>query len=475
MKYHHRIWLLLFLAWMFSYIDRSITGPVVAWMIKNKVEFFAVTGVPHALGGLIGAMFFAGYMLTQFPAGYLGDKYGRKVMIVISAAWAGIATFISGIASSLLVFIGSRVLTGLGEGAYYSNDRALITEVTPQKERAFGMGIVFVGLAAGLTVATILTPYMIDWAAAALGGFFSWRFPFLLFSVPTIIVGLLIYRFVRAGGKDNYRAALSHLIAYSAVFFLVIMAIYVGSTYLSAVYSWEKFHLQLLQSLSMTAVAFALIWLIYRRLGQSIRPVLADRNLLAMYISAIPILYTLWFFGFWMVLLFSDASKIGLTSAALYAGVFGIANAIGYPLGGKISDMAVLRGIQRRKTYIIMACIASLMTFLLGYYIMAGGSDLAMLAMLSFAVGLPFAAMQTVHMALTADLSPPALRAQAFGMWNLVAEIGAILSPVITGILRDLTGSWTAAVFSAGLLLAASAVVLLFVEENVHPLANIVQ
>jgi len=62
-------------------------------------------------------MFFAGYMLTQFPAGYLGDRHGRKAMVVISTLWAGVATLVSALTRSLNSFVAARVLTGLGEGA----------------------------------------------------------------------------------------------------------------------------------------------------------------------------------------------------------------------------------------------------------------------------------------------------------------------------------------------------------------------
>ena len=44
-----------------------------------------------------------------------------------------------------------RVITGLGEGAYYSNDRSLIAETTPERERSLGMGVVITGLALGIT------------------------------------------------------------------------------------------------------------------------------------------------------------------------------------------------------------------------------------------------------------------------------------------------------------------------------------
>ncbi len=52
-----------------------------------------------------------------------------------------------------------------------------------------------------------------------------------------------------------------------------------------------------------------------------------------------------------------------------------------------------------------------------------------------------------------------------FGMMNLIGEIGAVLSPVVSGALRDATGSFNAAVYlDAGIILVAF-VLLLFVRE----------
>ena len=73
---YHTIWVMLFIGWVVSYADRTLTGPVVTWMITNKVGFLQAASNPHALGGLLGSLFFAGYMLTQFPGGYFGDKFG---------------------------------------------------------------------------------------------------------------------------------------------------------------------------------------------------------------------------------------------------------------------------------------------------------------------------------------------------------------------------------------------------------------
>jgi MFS family permease len=78
---YRTLWIWLLLGWTVSYADRTITGPVVTYMIENDLSFIQGVENPFALGGLIGSMFFAGYMLTQFPGGYLGDRFGYREVI----------------------------------------------------------------------------------------------------------------------------------------------------------------------------------------------------------------------------------------------------------------------------------------------------------------------------------------------------------------------------------------------------------
>lgn len=453
---HRKVWLWLFLTWTMLYLDRAVTGPVVSWMITNEVSFMAGAPMPHALGGVIGGMFFAGYMLTQFPAGYLGDKYGRKPMIIISAVWSGLATLMTGLASTLTAFVVARVLTGLGEGAYYSNDRALIFSVTPAEKRGVGMGVVFVGLSLGLTIATLGTPYLLDWSASMWGKEVAWTVPFFVLAVPTLLVAYGVWKYVDADRGRIVPAAV-RLMAYSAVFLVIIMATYLATLELGLS--------GLMRAVLVTMTALALIAVIYFLLGKESSPVLHDRNLMLMYISAIPILYTLWFFAFWSLLVVSEAASIGLSGAAVYAALFGVANAIGYPLGGVISDYSRRRGLVR-SPYLVMCSLVLGLVIALGWYISHGGNDVLVLGSLMFLMGVPFAGMQTVHMTLTADLAPPTMMAQTFGMWNLVAQIGAVLSPVIAGTLRDITGDWTLAIYVNAAMLGASFLLVAVVKKK---------
>jgi MFS transporter, ACS family, D-galactonate transporter len=214
---HRTLWFWLLLGWTVSAADRALTGPVVTWMIGNDVGFLADADKPYALGGLIGGLFFAGYMLTQWPGGYLGDRYGHRTMISVSLVWAGIATLLSGVITGLVLFIAIRVLTGLGEGAFYSNDRSLIAEKTPIEKRSLGMGVVITGLAFGITIATVFAPNMIELGGKVFAAGEAWRMPFLILGTATLLVGLGITVYFRGQerGQPYARAAL-HLGAYAA-------------------------------------------------------------------------------------------------------------------------------------------------------------------------------------------------------------------------------------------------------------------
>ena len=83
---------------------------------------------------------------------------------------------------------------------------------------------------------------------------------------------------------------------------------------------------------------------------------------------------------------------------------------------------------------------------------------------LAAVAGLVFFALQSVNFSLTAEAAPPELRGAAFGMWNLVAEIGAVLSPVISGALRDATGSWSAPLFLDAALIGVSCLLVMGVS-----------
>ncbi len=456
---YRRIWLWLCLGWLVSSADRVVTGPVVTWMIQNRVGFMA-TENPYALGGLIGSIFFAGYMLTQFPGGYAGDRHGHRTVVVISLFAAAIATFLSGLSGLLITFIAARILTGLGEGVYYANDRTIIADTTPISERSLAMGVVMIGLSAGITIATLGGAWMVETSRSWFNDDDAWRVPFLVLGTLTLVVAFGMRRELgrTRSRNDSTGKALKVLSSYSAVFFVLIMGVFLFAQRIGLP-GWGVALLELV-------LAFGLIAFIYQKKSEEISGAIRDPNLLLLYVAAIAVLWNLWFFGFWAISIVSSSAEGSFLKAALTAMFTGVAGLIGFPLGGWLSDRARQAGIGRKPILLGFTLAQGLLTLGFAAYLQAGGKSLAVMAGLLFAAGLFFSALQPVSHAMTADIARPEYRGSAFGMWNLIGEIGAVLSPVVSGTLRDSWGSWVPAVYLDAAIILASCILLTFVRET---------
>jgi ACS family D-galactonate transporter-like MFS transporter len=193
-----------------------------------------------------------------------------------------------------------------------------------------------------------------------------------------------------------------------------------------------------------------------------------DRDLLLIHIPAIAILWNLWFFGFWSVSIIAQASGgESFLKAALTAAFNAGAGILGFPAGGYLADYAKRKGWGRKPMLISFTLITGLLMVLFGLYIINGGESFFVLGILIFFQALFFSALQPISHALTADqVNNPAYLGAAFGMWNLIGEVGAVLSPAISGVLCDVTGEWNAAVMLDANIILVSVVLLFFVRES---------
>ncbi len=454
-----RVWLLLCLGWTVSSADRAVTGPVVTWMIRHKAGFMAVPQ-PYALGGLIGSIFFAGYMLTQFPGGHAGDRHGHRSVIALSLFWAALATLLSGLAGALVAFMAVRIFTGLGEGTYYANDRAVIAQTTPPERRSLAMGVVLTGLSIGITLAIVATPALIRLGAAVLGPAEAWRMPFFALSAASAIVAWIVWRGLAPTrtAQDRPWRALAQLAPYTVVFFALTFGLFLLAR-AAALPAWAV-------TLGELALAFGAILFVFRVKGTEIAGAVGSRDLVLLYVSFAPILWTLWFLGFWAVAIVSAGSGGSFQVAALTAMFTGLSGIVGFPAGGWLADWTLRSGIGRKPVLILFTAAQAVLTLALGRYLQVGGHDPVVLAALLFVSGLFFNALQPVAHALVADLVPPAQRGAAFGTYNLIGEIGAVLSPTVSGTLRDAFGTWAPAVYLDGALVLGSVLLVAFVRER---------
>ena len=160
-------------------------------------HFSPATGTILSFGTL--AVGFVARPIGGIIAGDLGDKYGRRPVLVGAMVLMGIATLGVGILptySSIgiaapVVLVVLRCIQGLGVGAQWGGAALLLTEHSPIARRGFFGSMVQMGAVAGSAVATgifyLITGLMSDSAFESWG----WRIPFIA-GIAVVGVGLYI-------------------------------------------------------------------------------------------------------------------------------------------------------------------------------------------------------------------------------------------------------------------------------------------
>jgi AAHS family 4-hydroxybenzoate transporter-like MFS transporter len=118
----------------------------IGWAVPSLTHAWHVAPSAFALaflGSNLGVM--AGALLS----GPIGDRFGRKPLLLASIAIFSIASFLSAIASSLGMLALLRFFTGLGIAGGFTGTTALTGDYTPQRLRATMIMVTFTGATLG--------------------------------------------------------------------------------------------------------------------------------------------------------------------------------------------------------------------------------------------------------------------------------------------------------------------------------------
>ncbi|MEW1562026.1 MFS transporter [Streptomyces sp. NPDC093509] len=117
------------------------------------------------------------------PLGAIGDRLGRKPMLIGGLAVFGVASAVAGLAPSAGVLLAARLLSGVGAAMIMPITLAVITSTFPERERGRAIGV-WTGVAGG---GGILGMFL----SAALVDVASWRWLFVL-PVALVVVALVM-------------------------------------------------------------------------------------------------------------------------------------------------------------------------------------------------------------------------------------------------------------------------------------------
>lgn len=122
------------------------------------------------------------------PLGAVGDRWGRKPVLLVGLALFGLANAASGLAGSVEVMLAARLLAGIGAAMIMPVTLSVITSAFPAEDRSKAIGI-WTGVAGG---GGILGMFL----SALLVDVLDWRWLFVLPIVLVVAAALLSLRVI---------------------------------------------------------------------------------------------------------------------------------------------------------------------------------------------------------------------------------------------------------------------------------------
>ena len=188
--YRFKVVFLSFLAVFICYIDRVNISVAI---IPMQEQF----GWSEIQVGIILGSFYFGYMITMILGGYLADKYGGKKVLGYGLLIWSIFTIITPFFaySGLWWLILIRVLMGLGEGITFPSWHAIYARWIPFNERTRAVAFTNSGIAAGTVFGYVV--------AAAIISNYSWEWIFYSFGVLGVFWYFFWSKSVTSYPEDN--------------------------------------------------------------------------------------------------------------------------------------------------------------------------------------------------------------------------------------------------------------------------------
>jgi MFS family permease len=213
---------------MFNYVDRYVLAAVVGPIKEAFLGRQAAVGsgwLPgliswtesrlgfkpeDALLGLLAMAFMVTYMASAPVFARLAERRSRWALVGIGVILWSLASGASGLAATFLALLITRCCVGIGEGAYGPVAPAMISDLYPVSRRGQVLAWFYVAIPVGSALGYMLggvvkSSGISGWASAAAGIHLdSWRWAFLIVTVPGVLLGLcsFLMREPVRGGAD---------------------------------------------------------------------------------------------------------------------------------------------------------------------------------------------------------------------------------------------------------------------------------
>lgn len=171
-------WLTAFVGWLFDYYEIALMTFLI---VPISIEFDLSPGQ----GALLLSLQLLGIAVGGVIFGYLGDRIGRRRVLMITILLFGVFTLARAFAPGYGWLLVLGVVAAIGLGGEFGVGQALVSEVMPPEKRGFWGGALYSGVGLGLAGAALVGGYVLPVV--------GWRWTFALSCFPIFLA--IIVRF----------------------------------------------------------------------------------------------------------------------------------------------------------------------------------------------------------------------------------------------------------------------------------------
>lgn len=366
-------------------IDTTMAGYLGQALIDDWGITKADLG-PVVTSGLVGLA--AGSLI----AGPLGDRFGRRRVIIWSVVFFGLMSAASALSTDVASFSVLRVLTGLGLGASMPNAATLVAEYAPKIRRGVMMTFIYCGFTLGAAVGGYFTSFLIQW--------FSWHSALIGGGIVPILFALFAWVKLPESPKFLARKGVHHdrLVG-------IMNRIEPGIAGSNTVFAVDE-----AAAVKQKSPVSALVSRPYR---------IGTATIWTGFVAAF---FTVYLMNSWLPILMGD---VGFTLTEIAT--------IGFLLqiGGTLGNVAIGYCMDRfgqHKTLVVAGICAAAMLLLIG---LSGARTVGVIGLMIFILGIFTNSIATGFPVMAASFYPTRMRATGTSWATGIARFGAIAGAAV--------------------------------------------
>ena len=193
----YRWWVvaMLWFVCFFNYADRQAIFSVFP-VLKSEMRLSDMEL------GVVASSFMWVYALVGPVAGWLGDRFSRKALILAAVAFWSAITAATALAGSYTALVVCRALGGLGEAFYFPAAMSMLSDyhgpATRSRAMALHQSAVYAGSIAGGTLSGLIAES------------YGWRHSFVWFGLLGVLLSLALAKLLREPTRGRLAAPASH-------------------------------------------------------------------------------------------------------------------------------------------------------------------------------------------------------------------------------------------------------------------------